>query len=309
MTDSQAPGIRSVIVPFIIFTAIWGSTWIVIRDQLGTVPAHWSVAYRFVLATAAMAILTLWKGEGLRLPRGGVIAAALMGFMQFVLNFNAVYLAEHYITSGLVATVFALLVIPNSLLAWAFLGQRPTMRFMVSSLFAIAGMALLFAHELHAHPARSRDIVLGIGLTFGGMLGASFTNVFQAREEVRRYPLLTLLTYAMGFGALMDGLIALVTAGPPVFDERTGYWIGLAYLAIFASALAFSLYLPVVRKIGPGKAAYSSVLVPIIAMGFSTWLENYRWSHTAVLGAALVLGGMLGALSRGKVGVPAPDAG
>jgi len=35
---------RSVTLPFIVFTAIWGSTWIVIRDQLGDVPAHWSVS-------------------------------------------------------------------------------------------------------------------------------------------------------------------------------------------------------------------------------------------------------------------------
>ena len=63
-----------------------------------------------------------------------------------------------------------------------------------------------------------------------------------------------------------------------------------------------------VRKIGPAKAAYSSVLVPIIAMGFSTWLEGYRWTPLAAAGALLALGGMLGALSRSRSVVPAPDA-
>ena len=46
---------RSVAIPFIIFTAIWGSTWIVIRSQLGTVPPQWSVTYRFIIAALAMA--------------------------------------------------------------------------------------------------------------------------------------------------------------------------------------------------------------------------------------------------------------
>jgi len=72
--------------------------------------------------------------------------------------------------------------------------------------------------------------------------------------------------------------------------------------------LTFSLYYPVVRKIGPARAAYSSVLVPIIAMGFSTWLENYRWTPLTVVGAILALGGMVGALSRGRIRVAAPDA-
>jgi len=60
--------------------------------------------------------------------------------------------------------------------------------------------------------------------------------------------------------------------------------------------LAFSLYFPVVRRIGPGKAAYSSVLTPIIAMALSTAFEGYRWTWLAAAGAVLALGGMLLAL-------------
>jgi len=302
------PAEPSVVIPFIVFTVIWGSTWIIIRDQLGTVPAQWSIAYRFVIAAAAMAALTRFKGETLRLSPAGLGVATILGFLQFVINFNAVYLAEHHVTSGLVATVFALLLIPNSLLAWAFLKQKPSGRFAIGSLIAVTGIALLFAHELSEHPARSEAILLGIGLTLIGLLGASAANVFQALERVKRFPLFALLTWAMLLGAVMDGAIALLFAGPPVIETRPGYWLGLVYLAVFASALAFSLYLPVVRQIGPGKAAYSSVLVPIIAMGFSTWIEDYRWTATNAGGAALALGGMVIALSRSRSIVPAPDA-
>jgi drug/metabolite transporter (DMT)-like permease len=255
-----------------------------------------------------MAAMTRWKGESLRLGPGGFVVAAILGFLQFVINFNAVYMAEHHITSGLVATVFALLLIPNSLLAWAFLRQRPSAQFALGSLIAVTGIALLFVHELREHPADYSAILIGIGLTLVGMIGASAANVYQALDRVKRFPLFALLTWAMALGAVMDGVIALAVAGPPVVEARFGYWLGLAYLAIFASALAFSLYLPVVRKIGPGKAAYSSVLVPIIAMGFSTWLEGYRWTWLAVVGAILALGGMLGALSRSRSLVAAPDA-
>ncbi len=308
MSEGEGSTLKTVVIPFIIFTTIWGTTWIVIRDQLGEVPAQWSITYRFVIAAAAMAALSRWKGESLSLGRAGIVAAAILGFLQFVINFTAVYLAEHHITSGLVATVFAVLMIPNSLLGWAFLGQRPSQRFVWGSLVAVTGIALLFIHELGEHPGRTDAILLGIGLTLIGILGASAANVFQARDKVRRFPLFALLTWAMLLGALMDGAIALVFTGPPVFEARLGYWLGLIYLAIFASALAFSLYLPVVRKIGPGKAAYSSVLVPIIAMGFSTALEGYRWTPLAAAGAVLALGGMLGALSRSRSVVPAPDA-
>ena len=299
---------RKVGLPFIIFTAIWGSTWIVIRDQLGIVPPQWSVAYRFIIAATAMAMVARWKGESLRLGREAVLPALLLGFAQFCINFNAVYLAERHITSGVVATIFALLLIPSTLMAWSFLGHRPSGRFVWSSLVAIAGIALLFVHEFQQHSARAGEISVGIALTLVGMVGASAANVYQARHEVRRFPLFSMIAWAMAAGALMDAATAFAMTGPPVFDSRPGYWFGTFYLALPASVLTFSLYYPVVRKIGPAKAAYSSVLVPIIAMGFSTVLEGYRWTPIAIAGAILALGGMLGALTKSKNVVTPPDA-
>ena len=305
MTKSRA---AEVAIPFSIFTAIWGSTWIVIRDQLGTVPPQWSVAYRFIIAAAAMALVARWKGESLRLGKGAVLPMLFLGFAQFCVNFNAVYLAERHITSGVVATIFALFLIPSTLLAWAFLGHRPTRRFLWSSLVAIIGIALLFVHEFQQHAARAGEITLGIGLTLFGMVGAASANVFQAREEIRRFPLFSMIAWSMAAGALMNVAFAFAMTGPPVFDSRPRYLLGLLYLALPASVLTFSLYYPVVRKIGPAKAAYSSVLVPIIAMAFSTALEGYRWTPLAIAGAILALGGMVGALSRPRNAVLPPDA-
>jgi drug/metabolite transporter (DMT)-like permease len=167
---------------------------------------------------------------------------------------------------------------------------------------------LLFAHELSEHAASSGAVAAGIGLTFVGMLGASAANVVQARPEIRRFPLFAMLAWSMVAGAVIDGIIAWVMTGPPVIDTSATYWAGLLYLSLAASVLNFSLYYPVIRKIGPAKTAYSSVVVPIIAMGFSTWLEDYRWTPLAVAGALLALGGMAGALSGRRPRVSAPDA-
>jgi drug/metabolite transporter (DMT)-like permease len=100
--------------------------------------------------------------------------------------------------------------------------------------------------------------------------------------------------------------IALAFAGAPVIDPRPGYWIGLVYLALAASVLCFALYFPVVRRIGPGKAAYSSALVPIVAMALSTIFEGYRWSPLAALGGALAIGGMVLAIGGKKQPEPLP---
>ncbi len=235
----------------------------------------------------------------------------MLGITQFSVNFNSVYMAERFITSGVVATVFALLLIPNSLLAWGYLGQKPDRRFLLAGLVAVAGVALLFIHELRTNPAEGKDIAAGLGLTLLGLLGASAANVYQAGKEATRHPLLALLAWSMAIGACLDAILAFAVAGPPVIETRPGYWAGVLYLALFGSVLCFALYFPVVRKIGPGKAAYSSVMVPIIAMSLSTVFEGYRWSALAAAGGVLALGGMLLALAGRRRPLPAtaPDAG
>ena len=299
----------AVILSFILVTAIGGSTWIVIRDQLGVVPAPWSVAYRFIIASAVLALVARIQRVSLRLPPGAGRIALWFGITQFCINFNAVYLAERHITSGLVATVFALLLIPNALLAWAWLGHRPGRRFILSSIPAIAGVVLLFIHELRADPSGSGEVLFGLGLTLVGLLSASVANVLQATRAASRVPLAAMLTWAMAIGAMIDIVIALLVAGPPSFDWRPGYVAGLFYLALVASALAFSLYISLVRALGPARAAYSTLLVPILAMTLSTLFEDYLWSPLAALGALLALGGMVFALTeRRKLGTAADPA-
>ncbi|MEA3063138.1 MAG: hypothetical protein QOJ94_2919 [Sphingomonadales bacterium] len=291
-------GFRSprVLVSFTIATLIWGSTWFVILGQFGPVPAVWSVAYRFAIASAALFAWAAWRGSPLRLGRRGQAWALAFGIPQFCLNYNSVYAAEHFVTSGLVAVVFALLLVPNSAFARLFLGHRLSARFLLGSAVAMAGVALLFVQELRTSNVGAHAVLIGIGFTLAGILAASAANTMQAAEALRRHATPSILAWGMLYGALANALLAFALAGPPVLDPSPAYWAGLLYLALLASSLAFVLYYEVIRAVGPARAAYSSLIVPVIAMGFSTLFEGYRWSLLAAAGGALTLAGLAIAL-------------
>jgi drug/metabolite transporter (DMT)-like permease len=226
------------------------------------------------------------------------------GIPQFVLNFNFVYAAEQYITSGIVAVVFALLLVPNSAFAWLFLKHRITARFFVGSGVAMAGVILLFVNEVRHSSASTSAVLTGIGLTFLGVLSASVSNVLQGTTKLRARPIVAMLSWGMFYGTLANALFALVLYGPPVMEYRLGYWLGLVYLGLFASALAFTFYFEILRAVGPGRAAYSSLLVPIIAMSLSTIFEDYHWSTLAVAGGLLALFGLFIALRSRREAAP-----
>lgn len=297
MTQAPPRSTRAaILVPFALVTLIWGSTWLVIRDQIAVVPPGWSVTYRFLAASVAMAMVAWWRGERVTLDARGWGFAAAVGVLQFCLNFNFVYRAEQYITSGLVAVVFAILLVPNALFARLFLGQRMGGQLIAGSAVAMAGIALLFLHEAREGPTGAAATLAGIGFTAVAIVSASLANVLQATQIAKRYPMMATLAMSMLIGAIVDGLVAWTLTGPPVIETRPGYWAGIAYLAVFGSAIAFPLYYRILREIGPAKAAYSSVIVPVIAMLLSTLFEGYRWSLLAAAGGVLAAIGLVIAL-------------
>lgn len=287
-------------LPFLLVALIWGSTWYVITGQIAEVPPSWSVTYRFALATPAMFVLALVMRQPLRMNRAGHLLALAIGLTQFCGNFNFVYRAEQHLTSGVVAIMFGMLMVPNALFGWWWLGQRVTPRFLLGSVIAIAGIALLLVHE--AQVARLHgNVLLGVGLAIGGILSASASNVAQANETGRSQPMMTLLAFSMLYGALFDGAIAWATAGPPTFPASRAFWLGTAYLALAGSVLTFPLYYTIIREIGAGRAAYNAVLVIVVAMLISTFVEGYQWSPLAIAGATLGTLGLIVALRARQV--------
>ncbi|MBL4717889.1 MAG: EamA family transporter [Erythrobacter sp.] len=305
---SAAPEAESLLTPrnfaaFLLVSLIWGGTWLVIRDQIASVPASWSISYRFMIAASAMFALAAMRREPLRLVAGGLRWALLLGLFQFTLNFGFVYNAESYITSGLVAVMFALLVVPNAIFGRIFLGQPITGAFVLGSAIAALGVSLLFAHEWRSSPATLSDVLLGAALTVGGILSASAANITQAMEGAKRQPFLALLAWSMTAGAVINTIYALVADGPPQFDPRASYTLGILYLGLAGSVVTFPLYYGLVRKVGAGRAAYSSVIVPIVAMVLSTLFEGFEWGLLPATGAVITLVGMVVAM-RGRANAP-----
>jgi drug/metabolite transporter (DMT)-like permease len=285
-----------VLIPFIIVTLIWGSTWLVIRDQLGTVPESWSVTYRFAVASIAMFAFALFRRERLWLPWRTHVFAAAIGIPQFMLNFNFVYRAEHYLTSGVVAVIFALLIVPNTILSRIFLKTPIERRFLIGGSIAVTGVGLLLAHEAGAVRGDFATVALGATLTLAGVLSASVANVMQASSLARSQSMIVLIAWAMLWGMLADAGYAFATVGPPVFDMRPSYIAGVLYLGLAGSVICFPLYFGIIRAVGAGPAAWSSVLIPVIAMGLSTLFEGYHWSALAIGGSVLALVGLVVAL-------------
>lgn len=293
MSEASAPSMLSprVLIPFLLTGTIWGSTWFVITGQIADVPAAWGVFYRFMLATPALFVLAAVMGQRLKLTRPEYLLALGVGIAQFSGNFLFVYHSEQHITSGIVAVMFALLMVPNAVFARLFIGEKVANGFLGGSLVAIVGVTMLLVHEWNAAPLGG-NVGLGIALAIGGMLAASIANVVQANPTGRGVPMVSFLAWAALFGTIFDLAYAFITAGPPQVPSAGAFWAGTAYLAIIGSVVTFPLHYNLVRQIGAGKTAYNGIVTVCVAMLLSTLFEGFKWDALSAGGMALALVGM-----------------
>lgn len=282
---------------FAVPSVIWGSTWLVIKYQYGVVAPEVSVAYRFV---AAALILFAWcaaSRESLRFERRMHLSFALLGMLQFALNYVFVYLAEQYLTSGLVAVVFVLMVFWNLLGAHFLFGQVLAPRLLVGATCGLLGVALVFWPEIAEVRA---DMAQVKGLVFAvlGTLGASAGNLWSQRLYKDGVRVLPCMAWSMLYGSLSVALYCAAAGIPFNWDGSAAYLISLAYLTVIGSVIAFVGYLTLLKRIGAGRAGYTSAAIPVIAMLISTIFEDYVWTAPALAGMALVLAGSVLVLWR-----------
>jgi drug/metabolite transporter (DMT)-like permease len=282
---------------YLITVVIWGSTWLAIKYQLGIVSPELSIAYRFGLAASILILFSLVRRLPMRFELKSHGFFALQGFLLFSLNYFLVYLAEGYLTSGLVAITFSLIIITNVIFGAVFLGNPIRTKVVIGAIFGLAGLAFVFWPELSAFNLSSQK-VLGMGLAFIATISASLGNVVSARNQRHDLPVIQTNAYGMLYGAFFMFLLAIFRGAQLEFDTSASYIFSLLYLAIFGSVIAFGSYLTLLGRIGLDRAAYVTVIFPIIALLLSTVFEGLQWGAAQLVGVALVLLGNAVVLSK-----------
>lgn len=280
----------------ILFSAsaiIWGSTWLAIKFQLGLVDPIISVSYRFILASSILLLFCRISRLNLKYNVKEHLFIALQGFFLFGINYWLVYLAEIHLPSGLVAVIFSMIIFFNIFNGAIFIGSPIRLRVITGAALGIVGIGLLFKQELLSF-SLSSDNSLALVIAGLGALTASLGNITSVHNQKINLPVIQTNAFGMMYGALFMLIISLLMGKHFSFEISYAYIGSLLYLSIFGSIIAFTCYLTLLGKIGADKAAYVTLIIPVIALILSTIFEEYTWTLYAFIGVALILiGNML----------------
>ncbi len=275
---------------YVLVVLIWGTTWIALKWQLGPVPIALSIAYRFGLAALLLFAWLAWRRQ-LAPPRGRALGWVLaQGLCLFCLNFVCFLKASQTVASGLVAVVFSSAALWNALLARLVHGRAIAPQVLAGGGLGLTGLLLLFWPEIAGHHAGAATLA-GLAWALGGTLCFSTGNLLSAALQAEGLRPVQTNAWGMAVGTLLLLAYALAAGLPFEFDLSPRYVGAWLYLAVPGSVIGFTAYLTLVGRLGPERAAYSTVLFPVVALNVSAWAEGYRWTAPALAGLALVMAG------------------
>ncbi len=267
---------------------IWGSTWLAIEFQLGTVAVEVSLAYRFALAALIMWAYCLYKQVPMRFTKRNHVFIVLLAAGNFSTNYVILYYAQNHLTSAMTSIAFSTLLLMNIVNTRLFFGKPIALRIYLGALLGLSGIITLFWNDLRTVDMGSESL-WGLGLALFGTLVASLGNMVSVRNSDAGMNIFATNAWGMTYGAIGLAVFAYIKGAAFTMSYEPGYLISLFYLAVFGSVIAFASYFSLLKNMGPEKASYLIVLFPMVAVILSGFFEGFEWTPHVLLGFALVL--------------------
>ena len=277
---------------FIVTLFCWSPTWYVIKFQLGYVDPLVSVFYRFLIAAIVIFVYLIYKKKKLKFSLNQHAWFLLFGVCLYSLNYVFFYLSNTYLISAFPAVVFSTVVIMNILGERFYFKKMSSLKTLIGATIGMIGIIIIFSDEIFNFSFANGTHV-GLFLALLGTFSASTGNMVHQRNLNNNFPPIQTIAYAMLYGSFVTFLVTQVRGAELLFENSTSYISSLLYLSIFGSIFAFISYLKLLEKVGPGRAGYVGVVMPVLALIISTIFEKLEWQIDLIIGLPILIIGAI----------------
>lgn len=276
-----------IILVWIILSIIWGSTWLFIKVGLQDLPPITFAVARFTLSIAILAPVIYFSGIKMPASKAEWKLMALTGFLQFSLNYSAVFWSEKYIESGLAAVLQGTISVFGLLLAWIFLPQeKVTKQKVLGVTIGIIGVAVIFVDQLRV------DNIWAfwgcVAIVAGAYCAAQSSILVKAKASGMNPASLLFSQMICGLPAIV--IYALIAEGNPLTFNWTWRAVScVLYLSLLGTIAAFWLYYWLLSRIESTKAMMISLVTPLLAVVLGAIILGEKLPPQTYIGGALIL--------------------
>lgn len=292
-------GMRSAFWALVLLSVVWGYNWVVMKVALKDCgPLAFGALRTFLGALSLFAVLLVRGGGVLPRPVSRVFLLGLLqtsgfiGFMMWAL-----------VTGGAGKTAVLVYTMPfwTLVMARIFLHERFRGAQWLAVVLAVSGLLLVF-DPWHFHG----NLISETLAVLSGVAWAASIVVAKRLQAAGSVDLMSLTAWQMLFGSLP--LVAIAALVPEPAINWSGYFVGaLAYNVLLCNALAFFLWMFIVRKLPAGLAGMGSLVTPLFGV-FCAWLQLGEVPGRIEGAGMLLIGLALLLLVLRAMGPPGRDA-
>lgn len=277
-------------VVWLILCGIWGSTWLFIKLGLNDLPPLTFAGIRFLCASSILVAIIFARGVRWPRKRSEWLLIAIVGWLQFSLNYGLVFWGEQRIPSGLAAVLQSTFPAFGLVIAHFYLPEeRITPKRVMGVLLGVIGVGIVFSDQLSF--AGKAALAGSVALVLSAVCG-SYGNVLVKAYGTQIDPfVLAAGQMVCGFPPLLA--LGIATEGNPIHLHWTATaMIALAYLVIVGSVIAFTLFYWLVRHMDVVNTMLIALVTPVVAvlLGMIVLHEKFNWRLFA--GAACIISGI-----------------
>lgn len=259
-------------------TAVWGSTFVLIKHVLDRMSVTDFLAIRFTVAAVVM--LLLFGKPVLRLGRPQLLQGLLLGVVygagQLLQTWGLSMIAPS--VSGFVTGMY---VVFTPMIATVLLRERMDGRVWLAVLLATGGLALLSLNGLAVNN--------GVWLTLASALlyGLHIVGLGKWSRSGESFGMSALQMVAIA-------IVCLLATAPhgPMLPPDAGAWLAVLYMALVAGAGAMLMQTWAQSHLPAARAAIVMTTEPVFAAGFAVAFGSDLLSWRMLVGGGLVLAAM-----------------
>jgi drug/metabolite transporter (DMT)-like permease len=292
---SKSVSRTQLIAAFAAVYIIWGSTYLAIRFVIESLPPFLALSIRFLLAGAILYAWERWHGTP-RPTRTNWQAASLVGALLLLGGTGMVAWAEQKVPSGIASLLVATVPVWVVLIEWLRpKGVRPNLGVIAGLLVGFGGVVLLLTQSQPSGNQSSSIDLVGAGIVLLAALSWAAGSIYSRHAPMASAPLMAAATemLAGGFWLLVLGTL---TGEWGKFHLETMSWksgLGLAYLVIFGSLVAFSAFSWLLKVSTPALVSTSAYVNPAVAVLLGWALDNESLGIQTLIAVIAVISGVI----------------
>ena len=286
-------GIALLIAAFAAIYILWGSTYLAIKYAIETLPSFIMTGARFLVAGATLFMVGRFSKDYEKPTFSEWRASFVVGTLLFLGGTGGVVLAEHYIPSSLAALLVATEPSWIVLLSWLWLkGARPNWKVALGLLIGFAGVYLLIGGASFGHAGNGTNQLFGTVLVLASALAWATGSIYGVRALAPKSPILAsgMQMLAGGSVLLFVGTLMGEWANFKISDVSLNSWLGLAYLLVFGSLIAFTAYSWLLKNAPPAMVATYAYVNPVIAVILGWAIAGESLTAQMLIGAGVIVG-------------------